>query len=534
MMKKGLYFCAALALSLCLPPGAKALTAKAADSRVDLVWKVDEDAQGYNIYRSDSELGTYELLNKSPHQVGVYSDFIGSNDCTYYYKVAEIKKTSSERFLSESPVSARPEEMSDAELVTSIQEATFRYFWDYAHPKSGMIRERYYRSKDVCATGGTGFGVLAVMIGAERGFITREQGVERVLLIAKFLEKADRYHGAWSHWINGNTGRAISFSKLDDGADIVETAFLMQGLLTVRQYFDGDNPVEEKLRATITRLWETVEWDWFLDGESMLWHWSPNHGFVKNVRVQGYNECMIVYLLGIASPTHPIPASTYYNGWAAPEKYANGETYYGIKQPVGRPMGGPLFLSHYSFICFDPRGKRDKYANYFGNARAISLIHQAYSHDNPGRFKGYNKLAWGLTACYTPTGYSACQPGKKDNGTIAPTAALGSMPYTPEESLATLKYFYRELKGRLWGPFGFYDSFNLTRDWFSDGYLAIDQGPIICMIENARTGLCWKNFMKNPEIQPMLDAIGWTKDKQPEELKIEGVGAEWNGLNLGD
>jgi hypothetical protein len=350
------------------------------------------------------------------------------------------------------------------------------------------------------------------MIGAERGFVTREAACVRTLTIAKFLEKADRFHGAWSHWINGATGKSIRFSRKDDGADIVETALLMQGLLTARQYFDRDTPGEREVRETITRLWKSVEWDWFLKGDggkTLLWHWSPNHGFEKNVEVRGYNECMIAYLLAIASPTHPIPASCYDEGWASLPAYINGQTYYSIKQPVGPPMGGPLFLSHYSFVCFDPRGKRDKFANYFENAKQISRIHQAYALDNPGHFKGYSSLAWGLTSCFTPDGYKVCQPGIKDNGTIAPTAALSSMPYTPEESMATLKYYYHQLGGRLWGPFGFYDSFNLGRDWFSDGYLAINQGPILCMIENARSGLCWKYFMKNPEIRPMLEAIGW-------------------------
>ncbi len=502
-----------MALGLLIPVFSSALTAKGADSRVDLTWDA-RNGTTYNIYRNDKERGIYDKINANPHPVGVYSDFTGRNGRKYFYKVSEIRREGKESYVSEKPVSARTREMKDAELVSSIQEATFRYFWDYAHPVSGMTRERYYSSRDGCASGGTGFGLLAIMVGAERGFVTRDEAAQRVLTIAEFLEKADRYHGAWAHWINGDTGKTINFSRTDDGADIVETALLMQGLLTVRQYFDQDNAVEKKLRATITRLWETVEWDWFLKDGYMIWHWSPNHGFEKNLKVRGYNECMIVYLLGIASPTHPIPADSYYNGWAGHSKYASGEKHYGITQPVGPHMGGPLFLSHYSFTCFDPRGKKDKFTNYFENAKAITKIHREYCKDNPGEFKGYNGLAWGLTACYTPDGYRACHPGKKDNGTIAPTAALGSMPYTPKESLATLKYFYHELGDRLWGPFGFYDSFNLDRNWFSDGYIAIDQGPIIVMIENARTGLCWKNFMKNPEIQPMLDAIGWEADEK--------------------
>ncbi len=503
--------CVAAAILFASPAFSSALTAKGADSRVDLIWEAVE-GETYNIYRATSARGNYRKINAHPHPVGVYSDFTGINERLYFYKVSGIGKEGGESLVTPRPVSARTRKMNDAELVTSIQEATFRYFWNYAHPKSGLARERYYNSKDGCAIGGTGFGALAVMIGVDRKFIPREEGAERLLTMATFLEKADRYHGAWAHWLNGSTGQTIRFSQKDDGADIVETALLMQGLLTVRQYFDQNTLVEKELRKTITRLWETVEWDWFLKDGHMIWHWSPNHGFEKNHKVRGYNECMIVYLLGIASPTHPIPASCYYTGWANQPRYANGNKYYGIKQEVGPPMGGPLFLSHYSFVCFDPREKRDRFTNYFKNAQAISKIQQAYCRDNPGGFRGYNSKVWGLTACYTPDGYRACQPGKRDNGTIAPTAALGSMPYTPRESMASLKFFYHQLGDRLWGPFGFYDSFNLDRDWFSDGYIAIDQGPILCMIENARTGLCWKNFMKNPEIQPMLDAIGWEKD----------------------
>jgi hypothetical protein len=504
------------ALFLGFSTSALGLKATGCDSRIDLAWEVDEDVEGYIIHRSTSALRNFKPLNKQLHPVGVYSDFIGSNGRKYFYKVEAVQKDGTKALVSSKPVAARTEMMNDAELVTSVQEATFRYFWDYAHPESGLTRERYYSSKDGCTIGGTGFGALAVMIGVEREFITREEGANRLLTMAKFLEASERYHGAFPHWINGCSGETISFSRTDDGADIVETALLVQGLLTVRQYFDQDTPVEQELRETITRIWETIEWDWFLmeeGNETMIWHWSPNYGWKKNLKVRGYNECMIVYLLGIASPTHPIPASTYYNGWAGHSKYVNGEKYFGIEQSVGPPMGGPLFLSHYSFVCFDPRGKRDKFTNYFENAQAITKIHRAYSRSNPGGFRGYNGLVWGLTACYTPDGYRACHPGKRDNGTIAPTAALGSMPYTPKESLATLKHFYHRLGDRLWGPFGFYDSFNLDRNWFSDGYIAIDQGPILCMIENARTGLCWEYFMKNPEIQPMLDAIGWVEDK---------------------
>lgn len=487
------------------------------DSRIDLIWgRASSPHVRYNIYRTTSPEKPYTKINANPHPVSVYSDFVGENGRTFYYRIKTVSSTGKERDLTRDPISAETRKMTKEELLTSIQAATFRYFWDYAHPQSGMIKERYFDNKGEHATGGTGFGLLAIMIGVEREFIPRAAGAQRVLQIVKFLEEADRYHGAWAHWINGSTGKTIPFFREDNGADLVETALLMQGLLTVRQYFDGGSFVEKSIRRRITRLWEEVEWDWFLkdDGsETLYWHWSPNYGFKINVAVRGYNECMITYLLAIASPTHPIPASAYYKGWAGDCNYKNGRRYFGIRQPVGPPRGGPLFLSHYSFVCFDPRGKRDKYCNYFENARAISLIHHAYSIENPINFEGYGENAWGLTACYTPDGYRACYPVDSDDGTIAPTAALGSMPYTPEESLAALNHFYYQLGHRLWGPFGFYDAFNLSRDWVSDGHLAIDQGPIICMIENARTGLCWKYFMKNPEIKPMLDAVGWKTDR---------------------
>jgi hypothetical protein len=506
-----LYCTAAFLFCAVLTSTASGVIATGADSRVDLFWET-EPGMTYSVYRSNSSNGSFEKVSIHPHPIGIYSDFTGRNGRKYYYKVAEIIASGKEKFISRNPVSARTKKMTEKELLTSVQEATFRYFWDYAHPKSGLIKERYYSDRDGCAIGGTGFGLLAIIVGSEREFVSRKDAAKRALTIVEFLEDAERYHGAWPHWINGATGQTINFSKTDDGADIVETALLMQGLLTVRQYFDRSNPVEKRLRKTITDLWETVEWDWFYKDDHMIWHWSPSVGFEKNMKVRGYNECMIVYLLGIASPTHPIPASSYYNGWASSSKYENGMRYHGIKQPVGPPMGGPLFLSHYSFVCFDPRDKRDRYCNYFDNAKAITRIHRAYCKDNPGDFEGYSGFAWGLTACYTPDGYRACHPGKRDNGTIAPTAALGSMPYRPADSISALKHFYYKRGDRLWGPFGFYDSFNLDRDWFSDGYLAIDQGPILCMIENARTGLIWENFMKNPEIQPMLDAIGWEKD----------------------
>ncbi len=498
------------------------LSAFGADSRIDLRWQ--DRYAGYNIYRSTTVGGPFTKLNTRVHKSGVYSDFFGENDKRCYYRIAAVNDKGRESAPTK-VVSAVSYAMTDEQLLTSVQEATFRYFWDYGHPLSGLARERK-GSGDTCTSGGTGFGLMAIMVAADRGFITRTAAAERILKIVTFLEeKADRVHGAWSHWLNGTTGKARPFSKYDGGGDLVETSYLIQGMLTVRQYFDADNPVESQLRRRIGRLWESVEWDWYLKepgGGKLYWHWSPNHNWKMNHRIGGhFNECMITYLLAIASPTHPIPPESYYKGWVGQpdDGYVNGKTFFGRKQWVGWDMGGPLFFTHYSFLGFDPRGRRDRYCNYFQNNRNITLINRAYCTANPANHKGYGKLCWGLTAGDTPGGYKAHEP-RRDNGTITPTAAISAIVYTPAESIATLRHFYHTYGKRLWGEFGFKDGFNLDKDWFAESYLAIDQGPIVIMIENHRTALCWRMFMANPEIAPTLKAIGWRQDPgEPQDRK---------------
>ncbi len=500
------------------PPAPNDVTAAGHDCRVDLRWqfRTDPNREGWNVYRADSEQGPFTKLNDLPHTVSVYSDFIGANNRTHYYHVTSVAIREGGESGPSNIVCATSYTMTEEELLTSVQEAVFRYFWDYGHPVSGLTREGYAlgHNTDICTSGGTGMGLMALCVGAERGFVTRLQAADRVLEILTFLEEeASRFHGAWSHWIHGATGATKPFSTYDNGGDLVETAYLVQGMLTVRQYFDDpDDPVETEIRDRATRMWEEVEWSWYLKSprsEVLYWHWSPDYGWQIDFAIRGYNECMIAYLLAIASPTYPIPASRYYIGWAKPADYANGNTYYGYRQWVGPEKGGPLFFTHYSHLGFDPRDKSDTFCYYFDNSRNISLINRAHCIDNPRGHAGYSDLVWGLTASFNPWGYSAHSP-TSDNGTIAPTAALSAMPYVPAESLATLKHFYHVYGDRLWGPFGFVDAFNLTQDWFAPGHVAIDQGPILIMIENYRTQLCWNLFMANPEIQPMLDAIGWT------------------------
>lgn len=401
--------------------------------------------------------------------------------------------------------------ITDEELLTLVQKQTFKYFWDFAHPISGMARERS-TSGNTVTTGGTGFGIMAMMVAVERAFITRTEALQRIQKITTFLEtKATRYHGAFAHWIHGETGATLPFSTYDNGADLVETSLLFQGLLSARQYFNTDNPEEAKLRNDITRLWEAVEWRWFQkNNENVLyWHWSPQFGWQMNLKVSGWNESLIAYVLAASSPTHSISKKVYDEGWARNGSFANRTTYYGHTLPLGQAYGGPLFFAHYSFLGLNPNGLSDSYANYFEQNKNHSLINYNYCIENPKKFSGYSENCWGLTASDGNAGYSAHSP-TNDKGVIAPTAALSSIPYTPNESMAALHFFYYKLGDKLWAEYGFVDAFNLSENWFDNQHLAIDQGPIIIMIENYRTGLLWKLFMSDPQIQQGLTKLGFS------------------------
>ena len=399
--------------------------------------------------------------------------------------------------------------LSDEELLTNVQEQTFRYFWDFGHPACGMARERN-TSGNTVTSGGSGFGLMAMVVAVERGFITMEEALQRWEQVVGFLETADRFHGAWPHWINGQTGKVIPFSAADNGGDLVETAFLVQGLLTVRQYLLQEAPQETGLIGRINTLWQGVEWDWYTKGqnEALYWHWSPSNGFQINLRISGHNETQIVYILAASSPTHPIEPGIYHSGYARSGGMANGQSYFGITLPLGSDYGGPLFFAHYSYLGLDPRNLEDQYANYWTQNINHSRINYQYCVQNPKKYYGYSAQSWGLTASDSYIGYTAHSP-TNDRGVITPTAAVSSIPYTPEESLAAIRHFYYDLGDRLWGEYGFYDAFHPTNNWEAGSFLAIDQGPIVCMIENYRTGLLWDVFMTAPEVQQGLDVLGF-------------------------
>ncbi len=421
-------------------------------------------------------------------------------------------------FLAPALLFAQKTKLSDDQLLDLVQKQTFQYFWDFGHPVSGLARERsnhaFGYGDETCTTGGTGFGVMAIVAAVERGWITRDEGARRIQKIARFLSKTPVYHGVFPHWLHGSTGQTIPFSRKDDGGDLVETAFLFQGLLTARQYFNRNDSAENSLRGLISMMWNEIEWDWYTQGSKnqLYWHWSPNNGWAMNFELRGYNETLITYVLAASSKRYPISPEIYHKCYAKNDHFFNGKEFYGVKLPLGFDYGGPLFFAHYSFLGLDPRGLKDRYADYWEQNVNHTRINYLHCVNNPKGFKGYSEKCWGLTASDNHEGYNAHSP-TNDHGVITPTAALSSFPYTPKESMAALRYFYEERGNQLWGKYGFYDAFNDSRNWVAQSYLAIDQGPIVVMIENHRSGLLWNLFMEIPEIQEGLKKLGFQSPK---------------------
>jgi hypothetical protein len=500
------------------------------DRHVEVSWNPISDPAlaRYVIYRS--------LDGKNFEQIGIqvpgnnrYTDFLGKSGVTATYKVVASNKQYLQSEFSKA-VSASTRAFNDGELLTMLQEACFHYYWDAADASSGMAHENIPGDDRIVATGASGLGIAALVVGVDRAFITRAQGIERLAKIVNFLEHAQRYHGAWSHFMNGSTGQTMPvFGMFDNGGDLVETSFLMEGLLAARQYFKGNSAPEQDLYKRISRLWETVEWDWYRSdpkSDFIYWHWSAEWAEQIHHPLIGFNEVMITYLLAMSSPTHGVPVGMYYSGWAGQSQtainyrggwsgahdgdhYRNGHTYYGIKLDVGVGTGGPLFFTHYSYFGFDPHRLHDRYtSSYFENNRNIALINRAYCIADPKHFPGYGPDAWGLTAGDGPEGYVPHAPDAiYDRGTLVPTGALASFPYTPEASMAALKHYYRDLGAQLWGIYGPRDAFDPGHNWVSPIYMGLNQAPIAVMVENYRTGLVWKEFMSNPEIQEMLQNL---------------------------
>lgn len=500
---------------------------------VDIEWGniKDSSIKYVKIYRSENKSAYHPVGIQSPF-IHRFADFTGETGKTYHYKISFLNNKYEETDLSP-PVTAKTKTLTDDELLTMIQEACFRYYWEGAEKTSGLARENILGRHNMIASGASGFGILALIAGTERKFITRQQSVDRFVLIVNFLEKAENFHGVYPHFIDGPTGKVEPFFGMrDNGGDLVETSFLVQGLLAARAYFNANDLKEKLIRDKISSIWEKTEWDWYRrypDSKFLYWHWSPDKGWIISHQLIGWNETMVTYLLAIASPAHSVPASMYYTGWANQDStgqqyranwggttegsmYTNGNKYYDIKLDVGVSNGGPLFFTHYSYLGYDPHKITDKYANYFINNQNIARINHRYCIDNPGNYKGYGDSCWGLTASDGPYNYSADEPVlRQDRGKIGPTGAISSFPYTPVESMKALKNYYHNYGKFLWGEYGFRDAFNLTENWSSEIYMGLNQAPMVVMIENHRSGLLWNLFMSDKDIQNGLKKLAAEK-----------------------
>ncbi len=495
----------------------------------DMSWDSFEDnhVKFVKIYRSEDGK-TFRPVGVQSPLINRYEDFAGITGKRYRYKISFLDYRYKESGFS-NIVSAATKAMTDDQLLTMVQRACFRYYWEGAERVSGLAKENIPGRANMIAAGASGFGIMALIVGTERKFITRQQSVERFLKITSFLEHAEKFHGAFPHFIDGPSGRVEPFfGSRDDGGDLVETSFLMQGLLTARAYFNKNDESEKTIRGRITTIWQNIEWDWYRqypDSKYLYWHWSPDKAWVINHRLTGWNETMVTYLLAIASPTHSVPASMSYSGWANQDStgqqyrknwggtaegsmYTNGNTYFGIKLKVGVSDGGPLFFTHYSYMGYDPHLINDKYTNYFNNNKNIALINYRYCVKNPNSYKGYGDSCWGLTASIGPYDYSPNEPVPgRDNGKITPTGAVSSFPYTPVQSMKALKNYYYNYGKFLWGAYGFRDAFNLSENWCSDLYMGLNQAPMVVMIENYRTGLIWKLFMGDNDIKNGMEKL---------------------------
>lgn len=481
-------------------PPASNFSAMGYDSHAELNWNFPMDNLTYMVLASFDNGQTFELRGETTENY--YLDFVpvkGKNSTVIYRLVATTQGKLSEAVESTALIS----DFTDDELLEMLQQYTFRYFWEGAHQASGMALERSNGNANTVASGASGMGLMAMIAAHEREWRPRDSIKERVLAIFQFLEQCDRHHGAWSHWYNAQTYRTQPFSTKDNGGDLVETSYVAAGLIAVKNYFTGTDQLSLQIREKADRLWREIEWSWYRNNNQnvLYWHWSPNYAFDMNMKINGWNECLVTYLLAAASPTHSIPAQVYHQGWAQNGNMVRKRTYYQHEISLSPDWGGPLFWLHYSFLGINPEGLKDQYADYWLENVNTVKIHHAYAVDNPKNHNNYSEKNWGLTASDDPSGYTAHQPVNNDNGTISPTAALSSIPYTPEESMKALNYFYRERGADLFGKYGPYDAFNDNLNWVQKAYIGIDQGPIVVMTENYRSGLIWDLVMNDPDVK---------------------------------
>ncbi|MDD5218902.1 MAG: glucoamylase family protein, partial [Candidatus Omnitrophica bacterium] len=391
--------------------------------------------------------------------------------------------------------------LTDEELLDEIQRRCFDYFVKESDPRTGLVRDRAdnFRKGAIQAPASiaaVGFALSAYPVGVERGWIDYATAFERTRRTLRFfLEQAPEEHGFFYHFLKMDSGERANRSELSS----IDTALFLAGALFAAEYFD-----HSEIRDLAMKIYERVDFPWMLHGgETLVMGWYPESGFDR-MRWDHYNEAMILYLLAIGSPTHPIPA----------------ESWKKIARPVGSYHGyrliqmPPLFTHQYSHIWIDFRDKNDGFADYFKNSVNATLANRAFCIDEAKNFATYGPDSWGLTASDGPFGYRAygAPPGWAiHDGTVAPTASGGSIVFAPQECIACLRHFYEDLGDKLWGLYGFSDAFNLDRGWFAQEVIGIDQGAMLLMIENYRSGLIWKKMKKNPYLRKAMRKVGFKK-----------------------
>ena len=390
--------------------------------------------------------------------------------------------------------------LGDNQLLDLVQRAAFEYFVHESNTANGLVKDFCrVKTKDkmpMTSTAATGFGLASLCVGASRGWISDDVAKTRILATMKFFRNdAESEHGFFYHFLDGETGRRWDESELSS----VDTALLLAGMLTAAHYYPGT-----QIETLAQEIYKNVDWQWMMaGGRTLCMGWKPEEGFL-NVRWADYCELMIIYLLALGSPTHPIPADAWYQWGRMLNQFEN-------EKFIACP---PLFTHQYSHTFVDFRGMRDEEANYFTNSILATQANRKWCVANAKKFQTYREGFWGLTACDGPSGYMAYgAPYGVDDGTVAPTAAISSIVFTPQESLSAIRLMLEKLGPKVWGRYGFIDAFNLEQKWFSNKYLGIDLGPMVLMIENHRTGLIWKTFMKEPAIQKAMDAAKFKKDQ---------------------
>ncbi len=507
------------------------------DRSVILHWdpNTESNVAGYNVYRSLSNGGPFVAQTNLTTSLG-FCDLNVSDGQTYFYEVTAMTTTSQES-LPSAPASTMPNPFAnDDAFLDYVQQANFDYFWYSANPANGLVPDRS-ATGSACSIAAVGFGLTAIGIGIDHGWISRDQGVARVLTtLNTFLQGPQGtatsgtigYKGWFYHFLDMNTALRASGSELSS----IDTTLLLSGILYAKQYFNGTNTDETSIRTMADQIFNRVDWNWMAQGtDAVSMGWFPPASFISGNWV-GYDEGMILYVLGLGITTNPLPASSW-SYWTSGYTWA---TYYG-ESFVPFP---PLFGHEYSHCWIDFRHIADAYmdsqnSTYFENSRRAAIAQRAYCIANPLGQVAYSGNVWGLTACDGPSGYAAhgAPPALNDDGTIAPTAPGGAMAFTPEYSLPTLQYFYSHYRPHIWTAYGFRDAFNIGAQWYDTDELGIDQGPIVIMIENYRTQRPWRLFMQNEEVQRGLQRAGFvslpfvalTAEAQPDQNTVT---ISWN------